>query len=100
MLKKAVDLLMEKKPVAIEEENNSREFEKLITVFYDQYIRKSKTLQETWKLPFNNVVVCSDPDISMDFKSAFEEAKTLFYKCEPVDAEFMPAAEQEPEDDD
>lgn len=86
--------------MATEEENNSQEFEKLITVFYDQYVRKAKSLQEIWKLPFNNVVVCSDPDISMDFTSAFEEAKTLFYECEPVDAEFMPAAEQEPEDDD
>ncbi|CAO3611488.1 unnamed protein product [Mucor fragilis] len=100
VLKKAVDLLMEKKPVVSEEEGNHREFTKLITVFYDQYVRSAQSLQTSEKLPFKNVVLCSDPDISLDFRSAFAEAKGLFYQCEPVDAEFMPAAEQEPEDDD
>ncbi|CEP18908.1 hypothetical protein [Parasitella parasitica] len=97
VLKKAIDLLMEKKDVSTKDDNNTRETEKLLTVFYDQYVRNSKMLQGK---PFSNVVVCSDPDISMDFSSAFEEAKSLFYECEPTDTEFMPTAEQEPEDDD
>lgn len=100
MLKKAVDLLMEKKPVVTEDENSNQEFRKLITVYYAQYVRNAKSLKESCNLSFKNIVLCSDPDVSLDFRSAFEEAKSLFYQCEPEDAEFMPAAEQEPEDDD
>ncbi|KAI8645496.1 GDP dissociation inhibitor-domain-containing protein [Parasitella parasitica] len=97
VLKKAVDLLMEKKPASTDDENNTQQSEKLITVFYDQYVRNSKALQES---SVSNIVVCSDPDISMDFRSAFEEAKNLFYQCESIDTEFMPAADQQAEDDD
>ncbi|KAL7322583.1 hypothetical protein PS15p_211566 [Mucor circinelloides] len=100
VLKKAVDLLMEKKPVVTEDENGNQEFRKLITVYYAQYVRNAKSLKESCNLFFKNIVLCSDPDVSLDFRSAFEEAKSLFYQCEPVDAEFMPDAEQEPEDDD
>ncbi|KAF1806920.1 GDP dissociation inhibitor [Mucor lusitanicus] len=100
VLKNAVDLLMEKKPDTAEEEDDNRDFTKLITVYYDQYVRNAQSLQASWKLPFKNVVLCSDPDLSLDFRSAFREAKALFSQCEPVDAEFMPAAEQEPEDED
>ncbi|KAL9554867.1 hypothetical protein MBANPS3_002610 [Mucor bainieri] len=101
VLKKAVDLLLEKKPAITEDEdNNNREFTKLITVYYDQYVRNAQSLQASWKPPFKNVVLCSDPDVSLDFRSAFAEAKSLFSQCESEGAEFMPAAEQEPEDED
>jgi hypothetical protein len=70
----------------------------LFTVFYEQRVRKAKDLNSSWKLP-KNIIPCSDPDVSLDFSSATEEAQSLFYECESTEAEFMPAAEQEPEDD-
>jgi hypothetical protein len=70
----------------------------LFTVFYEQCVRNIKELESSWKLP-KNVIPCSDPDVSLDFSSATNEARSLFYECESSDVEFMPATEQEPEDD-
>lgn len=67
----------------------------IFSVYFDQRVRSSKT--KGWKLP-ENVIPCSDPDVSLNFESAFEEAIKIFHDCE-AEAEFMPAAEQEPEDD-
>lgn len=65
-------------------------------VHFEQCLRNVKDLE--FKLP-NNIIPCSDPDATLDFNTATIEAKATFYKCEPEDTEFMPAAEQDPDEE-
>ena len=67
----------------------------IFTCYFDQYLRN--VTHQDWHLP-TNVIPCNDPDTSLNFESAFKEASDIFHQCEP-ETEFMPAAEQEPEDD-
>ncbi|GAA5797774.1 hypothetical protein HPULCUR_003169 [Helicostylum pulchrum] len=82
VVKKAVDLLLQ---------NNEQH--NVFTAFYEQRVRSAKGLE----LP-KNIIPCSDPDPSLNFQSASEEAVGIFKQCEP-EAEFMPASEQDPDDD-
>ena len=79
VLKTAVDML-------------SKDQDRLLSVSYQQYVRQTNT--SDFELP-KNVIVCSDPDPSMDFESAIAEAKSLFYQCEESHVEFMPMAEEQ-----
>ncbi|KAI9471023.1 MAG: GDP dissociation inhibitor [Benjaminiella poitrasii] len=85
-LKKAVDLLTD------------GDKHLLIKVYYEQYVRNSKEFEDSWKLP-KNIIPCSDPDATLDFKNAVKEAYNIFYECEGADIEFMPAVQQDDEDD-
>lgn len=88
VLKKATELLLTN---TIDEKKIGCVF----NTFYEQ--RVHNTNGEGWKLP-KSIIPCSDPDASLNFQSASEEAEKIFRQCEP-DAEFMPAGEQDPEDD-
>jgi hypothetical protein len=91
IIKKTIDPLLQKDSDAEEK----KDINCLFSIYYDQRVRSSKT--EGWKLP-TNVIPCSDPDVSLNFESAYEEAIKIFQDCNP-EAEFMPAAEPDPEDD-
>lgn len=99
-LRNAVDLLLVKDSSNEQQEDmtDTQKTNLLFTVFYEQHVSNTKELECAWNLP-KNVIPCSDPDTSLDFSSATDEAQSLFYICEPSEAEFMPASEQEPEDD-
>lgn len=75
-------------------ESSKKDLHCIFKSFFDQRIRSSEDYSHG--LP-KNVVACSDPNASFNYESAFEEAAKLFHKCEP-EAEFMPAAEEDPED--
>ncbi|KAI8375448.1 GDP dissociation inhibitor [Blakeslea trispora] len=82
-LKAAVDML-------------SKDQDRLLSVSYQQYVRQTSVAD--FELP-KNIIVCSDPDPSIDFESAIAEAKSLFYQCEESHVEFMPEAEEQEGDD-
>ncbi|KAI8082210.1 GDP dissociation inhibitor [Thamnidium elegans] len=82
VVKNAVDLLLQ---------NNEQH--NVFTVFYEQRVRSTKGLE----LP-KNIIPCSDPDQSLNFQGASEEAFGIFKQCEPQ-AEFMPASEQDQDED-
>jgi hypothetical protein len=69
----------------------------ILSVFYDQRRRTAYELEQTSLLP-KHIVPCSDPDASLDFQSAISEAMKLFYLCEGSDAQFMPPAEEDPDE--
>lgn len=91
-VKKAADLLLRKKS---DNETSEKYAECLFNTFYEQRVRSTK--EEGWKLP-KSIIPCSDPDASLNFQSASEEAVEIFRQCEP-EAEFMPAAEQDPDEE-
>lgn len=102
-LKKATDLLLQKKKQITEETNDSTteiSIKILFNAYFEQRVRSSINSIEanTWNLP-EGVIPCSDPDISLNFESAFAEAVKIFHDCESAEAEFMPATEQDPEED-
>lgn len=90
--KKTTEKLLEKTREAVDSEKGLR---CIFRSFFDQRTRSSEDYSQ--ELP-KNVLACSDPDASFNFESAFEEAIKLFNACEP-EAEFMPKAEEDPEDD-
>ncbi|CAO3579742.1 unnamed protein product [Absidia cylindrospora] len=65
----------------------------MFEVYYKQRIRSSQYIVERWNIP-DNVYICSDPDASIDFEQATNEARSIFYRCVTEDVEFMPAAEE------
>ncbi|CAO3692265.1 unnamed protein product [Rhizopus microsporus] len=69
----------------------------ILSMFYDQRRRTAYELEQTSLLP-KHIVPCSDPDASLDFQSAISEAMKLFYLCEGSDAQFMPPAEEDPDE--
>ncbi|KAI8967900.1 GDP dissociation inhibitor-domain-containing protein [Mycotypha africana] len=80
--------------------NNENASTVLFSVYFEQRIRSIRDLEGRWNLP-DNVIPSSDPDTTLDFTTATKEAYQTFLNCEPSDtAEFMPAYEQEPGDDD
>lgn len=87
-VKKAGELLLSNK-------TGEKITECIFNVFYEQRVRNTRG--EGWKLP-KNVIPCSDPDESLNFQSASEEAEKIFHQCEP-EAEFMPAGEQDPDEE-
>lgn len=89
VLEKAVELLSKKR----DEEDTESHIK--MTVYYQQ---RSRTAQNLDQLP-KNVIPCSDPDTTMDFESSTSEARRLFYQCEPPETEFMPAAEEQEQDE-
>ncbi|CAO3648713.1 unnamed protein product [Mucor hiemalis] len=91
IIKKTTEKLLQKIEDA---ESSKKDLHCIFRSFFDQRIRSSEDYSHG--LP-KNVVACSDPNASFNYESAFEEATKLFHKCEP-EAEFMPAAEEDPED--
>ncbi|KAI8890774.1 rab protein geranylgeranyltransferase component A [Backusella circina FSU 941] len=96
VVEKAVDLLLQSSNNKKEQEENKKDIECKFVVHFEQRLRSIKDLE--FKLP-NNIIPCSDPDATIDFNTATMEAKESFYKCEPKDTEFMPAAEQDPDEE-
>ncbi|KAG2212622.1 hypothetical protein INT47_000598 [Mucor saturninus] len=88
VLKKAAKLLLSKT-------TDETQIECVFNCFYEQRVHSTKG--EGWALP-KTIIPCSDPDASLNFQSASEEAEKIFRQCEP-EAEFMPAGEQDPEED-
>ncbi|KAG1411370.1 hypothetical protein G6F58_008585 [Rhizopus delemar] len=95
VLKNALELLLKKKKEdgIIEQYANC-----IFSIFYDQRIRSTKDLEQVSNLP-RKIIPCSDPDISLDFQTATTEAIKLFYQCEGKDGDFMPAVENDPENE-
>lgn len=91
-LKEAIKLLSEN------QSDESKTSQIRMSVCYQQRSRSAKDYENFWKLP-KNIIPCSDPDATINFKSCLKEARELFYKCESADVEFMPSAEQEEEED-
>ncbi|KAI7886495.1 rab protein geranylgeranyltransferase component A [Lichtheimia hyalospora FSU 10163] len=69
-----------------------------LSVFYQQRCRQVDLDSQNWHLPAN-VIPCSDPNGSLDFNTASNEATAAFFKCVPPDTPFMPAQEEEPVED-
>lgn len=67
-------------------------------MLYDQRIRSVNDLENSAKIP-KCIAPCSDPDVSLDFQNSMKEVIEFFYKFEGKDAEFMPAAENDPNDE-
>ncbi|KAI8061549.1 GDP dissociation inhibitor [Gilbertella persicaria] len=84
-----------KEPFVLKEAADLLTKDTIFTVFYEQYVRNAPEMTE---LPAN-VIPCSDPDVTLDFQSAVTEAKSLFYQCVDTSVEFMPAAEEQEDDD-
>lgn len=65
-----------------------------LSVFYQQRCRQVDLDSQNWHLPAN-VIPCSDPNGSLDFNAASNEATAAFFKCVPPDTPFMPAQEEQ-----
>lgn len=92
IIKKTTEKLLQKTSEAVDSEKG---LHCIFRSFFDQRTRRSEDYSQ--ELP-KNLLACSDPDGSFNFESAFKEAIKLFKECEP-EAEFMPKAEEDPEDD-
>ncbi|KAI9592154.1 GDP dissociation inhibitor [Syncephalis fuscata] len=65
---------------------------------YKEQIRQTATETLTTRLP-QGVHICGDPSAELDFDDAVKEARTIFH-CIAPDAEFLPRAPPNDDDDD
>ncbi|KAG1474814.1 hypothetical protein G6F56_000122 [Rhizopus delemar] len=93
-LENALNILLKKN----EGNTDEQSIKCIFKMLYDQRIRSVNDLENSAKIP-KCIAPCSDPDVSLDFQNSMKEVIEFFYKFEGKDAEFMPAAENDPNDE-